>query len=132
MLQIVTGKFFTTNKLNVTHHRAVLYTNYGPSIRLLETSGGASLGSAIFETSAGSMISMSTGRSSDQIFPWLYEVDEKLEADRPDGTKDFLLGVGAEYLVQDFAPVAAFPFNITSTPTLALPRLLVLGQHGAL
>jgi hypothetical protein len=132
MLQIITGKFFTSDKLNVTHHRAVLYTNYGPSLRLVQSSGGASLGPAIFETAVGSMSSMNTGTSSDQIFPWLYEVDEKLEADRPDGTKDFLLGVGAEYLVQDFAAVAAFALNITCTPDLDLTRRLVLGQHGAL
>ncbi len=132
MLQIITGKFFTTDKLNVTHHRAVLYTNYGPSLKLIQTSGGASLGPAIYETSTGSLISMSPATSSDQVFPWLYEVDEKLEKYRPDGTEDFLLGVGPEYLIQDFAAVAAFALNITCTPDLDLIRRLVLSQNGAL
>lgn len=131
MLQIITGKFFKTNKLNVTRHRAVLYTNYAPSLRLVKDPEGSSLNSAIFETSVGSLTSMSVAKSLEQVFPWLYEVDEKLEAERQDGTKEFMLAVGAEDLVQDFAAVAAFTLNITCTPDLDLARRLLFGQHTA-
>lgn len=132
MLQISTGKFFTSDKLYVTRHRAVLYSNYAPSHRMVETPDGASLSPVMLETSAGSLMSMSTSKSSEEVFPWLYEVDEKLEAVRPDGTREFLIAVGAEYFVQDFAAVAAFALNITCTPDLDLARRLIHGQHAAL
>lgn len=132
MLQISTGKFFTTDKLYVTRHRAVLYTNYAGSYRMTETSQGSSLSTAVFETPAGSFTAMSVSNSSGEVFPWLYEVDEKVEAVRPDGTREFMAGVGADYFVQDFAAVAAFALNITCTPDLDLTRRLVHGEHAAL
>lgn len=122
MLQIITGKFFTTHDLNVTRHRAVLYSNYDPSRREVET----------FETAAGSLTPTGTMQPAGEVFPWIYEVDEKLEAVRPDGTRDFLKAVGADYFIQDFAAVASFALNITCTPDLDLARRLVHGQHAAL
>jgi hypothetical protein len=122
MLQIITGKFFTTDDLNVTRHRAVLYSNYDPSRRVVET----------FETCAGSLMPTGTMQPAGEVFPWVYEVDEKLEAVRPDGTRDFLKAVGADYFIQDYAAVAAFALNITCTPDLDLARRLTHGQHAAL
>lgn len=122
MLQIITGKFFITDDLYVTRHRAVLYSNYDPSRRVGE----------MFETSAGSLTPTSTLQPAGEVFPWVYEVDEKLEAVRPDGTRDFLKAVGADYFIQDFAAVAAFALNITCTPDLDLARRLLHGQYAAL
>ncbi|MBD2099433.1 hypothetical protein [Leptolyngbya sp. FACHB-261] len=89
MLQIITGKFFTSNNLHVTRHRAVLYRNYAPSQHMVETSDGGTLLPTSFETSAGSLMSTTILQPSGEVFPWLYEVEEKLEAIRPDGTKSF-------------------------------------------
>jgi hypothetical protein len=122
MLQIITGKFFTINDLYVTHHRAVLYSNYDSSRQVVE----------MFETSAGSLMPTGTMQPAGEVFPWVYEVDEKLEAVRPDGTRDFLKAVGADYFIQDFAAVAAFALNIICTPDLDLARRLIHGQHAAL
>jgi hypothetical protein len=133
MLQIITGKFFTTDDLYVTPHRALLYSNYEPSRRMVETPTGQSFTPVTLETPAGSMKSTTLWRPPGEIFPWVYEVDEKLEAVRPDGTRDFLIGVGgAEVFVQDFAAVASFALNITCTPDLDLARRLIHGQHAAL
>ncbi len=132
MLQINTGKFFTTDKFHLTRHRAVLYSNYAPSYRSVDTPDGTSLSPVIFETAAGSLMSMSSSKSSGEVFPWLYEVEEKEEAVRPDGTREFMLSVGADFFIHDFAAVAAFALNITCTPDLDLTRRLVHAQHGAL
>jgi hypothetical protein len=133
MLQIITGKFFTTDDLYVTPHRALLYSNYEPSRRMVETPAGQSFTPVTLETPAGSMKSTTLWRPPGEIFPWVYEVDEKLEAVRPDGTRDFLIGVGgAEVFAQDFAAVASFALNITCTPDLDLARRLIHGQHAAL
>lgn len=132
MLQINTGKFFTTDKFHLTRHRTVLYSNYAPSYHSVDTPDGASLSPVIFETAAGSLISMSSSKPSGEVFPWLYEVEEKEEAVRPDGTREFMLSVGAEFFVHDFAAVTAFALNITCTPELDLTRRLIHSQHGAL
>jgi hypothetical protein len=131
MLQIITGKFFTTDDLYVTRHRAVLYSNYAPTHSMIETSGRKSLSPATFETAAGSLMSTSILRPSGEVFPWLYEVQEKLEAVRPDGTEEFMIAVGADFFIQDFAAVAAFALNITCTPDLDLTRRLTHGEHTA-
>lgn len=133
MLQIITGKFFTTDDLYVTPHRALLYSNYAPSRRMVKTPEGESFTPVSLETPAGALRSTTLSRPPGEVFPWLYEVEEKLEAVRPDGTRDFLLGVGgAEFFVEDFAAVAAFALNITCTPDLDLARRLMHGQHAAL
>jgi hypothetical protein len=133
MLQIITGKFFTTDDLYVTPHRALLYSNYEPSRRMVKSPAGESLTPVSLETPVGSLRSTTLSRPPGEVFPWLYEVDEKLEAVRPDGTREFMIGVGgAEFFVQDFAAVAAFALNITCTPDLDLARRLIHGQHAAL
>lgn len=131
MLQINTGKFFTTDKFHLTRHRAVLYSNYAHSYRSVDTPDGASLFPVTFETAAGSLMSMSSSKTSGDVFPWLYEVEEKEEAVRPDGTREFMLSVGADFFVHDFAAVAAFALNITCTADFDLARRLVHAQHGA-
>src|SRR5947209_1600697 len=134
MLQIITGKFFRTGELYVTRHRAVLYSNYAPLQRMVETSDGSSGASfypTTLETSAGSLTPTSTLQPSGEVFPWLYEVDEKLEAVRPDGTREFLIAAGADYIIQDFSAVVAFALNITCTPDLDLARRLMHGQHAS-
>lgn len=132
MLQIITGKFFTTDKLYVTHHRAVLYTNYVPSPQMVETANGATLLPPTFKTPSGSLLSSTLLQPFGGVFPWFYEVEEKLEAVRPDGTPEFLIGVGVDYFVHDFAAVAAFALNITCTPDLDLIRRLIHNEHGSL
>jgi hypothetical protein len=132
MLQINTGKFFTTDKFHKTRHRAVLYSNYAPSYRSVDTPDGTSLSPVIYETPAGSFMSMSSSKASGEVFPWLYEVEEREEAVRPDGTREFMLSVGAEFFIHDFAAVVAFALNITCTPDLDLTRRLVHDQHGSL
>lgn len=132
MLQIITGKFFTTDKLNVTHHRAVLYSNYGSAHQLVKTSDGATLSPVTYVTAVGSLTSTTIIQPPGEVFQWLYEVDEKLEAVRPDGTEDLLFGVGVDYFLRDFAAVVAFALNITCTPDFDLTNRLIHGQHTAL
>lgn len=132
MLQIITGKFFTTDDLYVTPHRAVLYSNYAPLQRMLKTPAGQSLTPVTLETPAGSLRSTTVSHPPGEVYPWIYEVEEKLEAVRPDGTRDFLIAVGADFFVHDFAAVAAFALNITCTPDLDLARRLIHSQHSAL
>lgn len=126
MLQIITGKFYTTDELHGMHHRGVLYTNYAPIMETMK----APIGSfQSFETPVGSMLP--TAAIGD-IFPWVYEVEEKLEAVRPDGTREFMLSVGGDFLIQDFAAVAAFALNITCTPDFDLARRVIHGGHASL
>jgi hypothetical protein len=132
MLQIITGKFFTTDDLYVTPHRAVLYSNYAPSQRMVKTPTGESLTPVTLETPAGLLRSTTVSHPPGEVYPWIYEVEEKLEAVRPDGTREFLIAVGADFFVQDFAAVAAFALNITCTPDLDLARRLIHGQHTAI
>src|SRR5688500_10105370 len=98
MLQIITGKFFTTDQLYVTHHRGVLYTNYHP------------LWQRKTETAIG--VLLPTIRQGN-ISTWVYEVDERLEAVRPDGQKEFMISTGGDEIIQDFSAVVAFALNIT-------------------
>lgn len=132
MLQIITGKFFTTDNLYVTPHRAVLYSNYAPLQRMVETSAGQSLSPVTLDTLAGSLRSTTVSHSHGEVFPWLYEVEERLEAVRPDGTKEFLIAVGADFFIHDFAAVAAFALNVICTPDLDLARRLIHGQHATI
>jgi hypothetical protein len=54
MLQIITGKFFTTDQLYVTRQRAILYSNYAPPPyqQKAEPFGTAMFFPAVFETCA--------------------------------------------------------------------------------
>ena len=136
MLQIITGKFFITDELHVTRHHAVFHTNYAPAHRSAQENetpdGGLRLFPGRYETPAGTLVSSSVSKPPGGVFPWIYEVDEKLEAVRPDGSKEFLIGVGADYFIQDFAAVASFALNITCTSDFDLTRRLIHAPQSAL
>lgn len=122
MLQIITGKFFTTDDLIVTHHRGVLYSNYQPEYF------------KIINTPVGFLSSAETWGDNprNSVCSLIYEYDERLEAVRPDGTKEFLVSVGGDYIIQDFAAVTAFALNITCSPDLSLVRRLTQSKHASL
>jgi hypothetical protein len=107
MLQISTGKFFKSDDLTVTRHRAVLYSNY----KLFRDA----------ETEAGALRRLGGGGD---VVPLLYDYEERLEAVRPDGRREFIASIGADQMLQDFAAVASFTLNITCTPDADLARRL--------
>lgn len=107
MLQISTGKFFDTDNLYVTIHRGVVYTNY----RLDHP----------IETIAGTLRPLAVGGS---ISGMLYEGQERVEKVRPDGTPEFMISVGGDHLLQDFAAVSSFALRIIATPDPDLARRL--------
>jgi len=63
---------------------------------------------------------------------FIYEVDERLEAVRPDGQREFLMAAGIEYLIEDFAAVVSFALNITCTPNIDLARRLTQSTRPSL
>jgi len=107
VLQISTGKFFTTDNLYVTHHRGVLYSNYQLAHEV--------------ETAVGSLRPLEGGGDLQGL---LFEGDERLEAVAPDGRREFLVSVGGDHLLQDFAAVASFGLAVTCTPDADLARRL--------
>jgi hypothetical protein len=102
MLQVISGKFFTTDDLYVTRHHGVLYTNF----RVLKS----------IETEVGTL---HPGTVHGGVFGAVYEVYEKLEKDGSG-----LVSVGASHLVDDFAAVVSFALNATFTPDLDTARRL--------
>jgi hypothetical protein len=112
VLQISTGKFFATNDVYVTRHRGVLYTNY----RLQDD----------VETVAGALRPLKGGGDVRGV---LYEGDERLEAMAPDGRREFLVSVGGDHLLQDFAAVASFGLDVTCTPDADLVRRLTRAER---
>ena len=117
MLQIITGKFFVTDELYVTRQRGVLYTNYRCHMRDIITTAVGTLSPVTVRGDVGSFI---------------YEVDERLEAVRPDGQREFLMAAGIEYLIEDFAAVVSFALNITCTPNIDLARRLTQSTRPSL
>jgi hypothetical protein len=107
MLQISTGKFFRPVELYTTRHRGVLFSNY----RVRQT----------VVTVAGTLYPL---EASGDLTGLLYEADERLEAIAPDGRREFLVSVGGDYMLQDFAAVASFSLGITCTPDIDLARRL--------
>ncbi len=117
MLQIITKKFFVTDNLYTTKHRGVLYSNYQAT--MLPT----------ISTVVGDLTPTST---RDNVAIFIYEVEESLEAVRPDGSKEFLLAVGLGSFLEDFAAVTSFALNITCTPNIDLVRRLTQSNRPAL
>ena len=115
MLQILTGKFFTSDELYVTRQRGVLYSNY----QLREP----------IETVVGALLPAEPGRGVANL---IYEVDQRLEARDAKGERSILKAVNADYLIEDFAAVASFALNVTCTPDLDLARRLTEAAHPAL
>ena len=116
MLQIITGKFFEDPEdVYVTSHRGVLYTNY----RLQRP----------VDTASGKLLPV---EHSSGVGSVVYEVEERLPRKRPDGTREFLKGVGGQYFFKDFAAVTSFALNVTCTPERDLARRLTHSTHAPL
>lgn len=120
MLQVITGKFFTSEELNVTRQRGVLYTNY--QLNIFQK----------IETVSGTLLPTETWSN---VATLIYEVDQKLEANRKDGQPDFFVATNLDPLIQDFAAITSFVLGITCIPDLELTRRLTqsnrpqLGVH---
>lgn len=114
MLQIITGKFFTTDELNITRQRGVLYTNYNLNIfQKIETISGTLLPVDIWS----------------DVSSLIYEVDQRLEAIDKDGKRSFMVATHFDPLIQDFAAIASFVLDITCTPDLELTRRLTQSKR---
>src|SRR5579862_6384386 len=113
MLQILTGKFFATQGIHITHQRAALYANYCTFQPI--------------ETVSGTLLRMD-GQSDVGVL--VYEVDQKIEKS---STGSFgLVAVNVDPLAQDFAAVTSFALRITCSPDIDLVRRLTQAQHGPL
>lgn len=109
MLQIITGKFFTSDELNVTRQRGVLYTNY--ELNIFQK----------IETLSGTLLPV---ESWSDVPTLIYEVDQKLEAINKNGERSFMIATHFDPLIQDFAAIASFILEITCTPDIELTRRL--------
>ncbi len=107
MLQIITGRFFTTDEIHRTRQRTVLYTNYRAH--------------APIETIVGTYV---PAGSSYDLYNAVYDVEQCLEAVRPDGAPEILLAVSPEHLAEDFAALVSFCLNVTCSLDPALVRRL--------
>jgi len=107
MLQVVSGKFFSTNKIHETLHRGTYYTNY------------RSFQDVPIVTAVGRILP-STGVSG--LGTLTYELTEKIEyIDRAAGT---MVSTGGVELVSDLAAVFSFILNVTCTTDPDLTRRL--------
>jgi hypothetical protein len=114
MLQVITGKFFTSDELNVTRQRGVLYTNY--RLNIFQR----------IETVSGTLLPTETWSD---VATLIYEVDQKLEANRKDGQPDFFVATNIDPLIEDFAAITSFVLGITCTPDLELTRRLTQSER---
>jgi hypothetical protein len=111
MLQVVSGKFFSTDKLYETVHRGTFYTNY------------RSLQDAPITTTVGRILP-STGVPG--LGTLTYEITEKIEyVERSTGT---MVSTGGAELVNDVASVFSFIFRVTCTTDPDLMRRLTAGN----
>jgi hypothetical protein len=107
MLQIVSGKFFRTDSYFETLHRGVFYTNY----RIFQ---GAAIQTPIGRLLPSTeMIGLRT---------LTYEITEKIE--RSDPLPGTMVSTGGRELVEDFAAVLSFIFNVICTTDSDLVRRL--------
>lgn len=107
MLQIVTGKFFTTEHRFETLHRGTFYTNY------------RTLGEdAVVTTSLGRLL---PAAGFGGLGAFNYELVEKIEGVKAAGA---LISTGGVELAADFAAVVAFVLNIICSPDPDLVRRL--------
>lgn len=113
MLQIIIGKFFTSEDVHETPHTGVLFSNadfHGP-----------------IETCIGTLepsVDVSGPRSL------AYRVTERLENYTPDGQRAILASTGGREIVSDFASVAAFSLGVLVTPDPETARRLIGGTSG--
>lgn len=108
MLQIITGKFFQSENILTTLHRGTYYTNY----QAVEQDA--------FETIIGRILP-STLRSG--LGTLTYELTEKLEGVRGVGV---MTSTGGIEIVEDFAAVFSFVFDVICTTDPDLVRKLIL------
>lgn len=115
MIQVLTGKFFTTDDLRVTPQRGVLHTNYvlhGP-----------------IKTSVGTL------KPVDDVFGQrphhlVYEFEQRVEAVRRDGTREFMIGVGVDQILVDMAVILSFELEVTCSPNPDLVARLARTTSG--
>ena len=111
MLQVVSGKFFSTDKIYETLHRGTFYTNY------------RSFQDAPITAAVGRILP-STGVPG--IGTLTYELTEKIEyVERVSGT---MVSTGGAELVNDVAAVFSFILNVTCTTDPDLMRRLTTGN----
>lgn len=107
MLQIITGRFFTADEIHRTRQRTVLYTNYQAH--------------APIKTIVGNYL---PAGSAYDVYHAVYDVEQCLEAVRPDGSPSVLVAVAPEHLAEDFAALVSFCLNVTCSLDGALVRRL--------
>lgn len=114
MLQIATGKLFTSLESRENQLRGMFYTNavigYEKSV----------------ETVIGRLLPSSSTAQKPQIV--LYELTERMEGNEI--THGTLASSGIEPYLQDFAVVVAFALNCVCTPDIDLCRRLINGHRG--
>ena len=107
MLQVSTGKFFTTSNLHETPQQAILYTNYEVFVPCI--------------TVAGTLQPLGF---QGEVRSTLYTIIEKLERQDAQGGAIALVAVGIEPYLQDFAVLTSFALNALFSPEAELVRRL--------
>lgn len=117
MLQIAAGRFFRPGvPINEHTHRRTVYSNawfLEPGPQQLPV--GGILGSTDLGAVSTAML----------------EAVDRLEAERPDGTDDFMIATGGDNLIDDIAYVLTFVLNRTFSRNHDLVLRLVAGKGGA-
>ena len=117
MLQVSSGKFFTTTDHHITLHRAALYTNY----RVFKTD--------CINTVVGSLLP--SGFLGD-LSVLTCEVTERLEKLGKQPQPGELISVGGDTLINDFSALVSFVLNVICTPDQDLTRRLIATKRTAL
>ena len=101
MIQILTGKFFTSASLHVTPQRGILHTNYD----LHEAIG----------TAVGTLEPVDDvhGQRPHHL---VFEFEQRMEATRPDGSPEPIMGVGVDQILVDMAAIVSFELEVTCSP----------------
>ena len=118
MLQIISGKFFTSDKINQTVHRGTFYTNYVVPNR--DRRGAAielPIGKLMPSTAWGGLSTLT------------YEIFERLEAFEPDGQASSYIASDGVDLSKDLAAFISFTIGVTCTVDLELTCRLVADRN---
>jgi hypothetical protein len=111
MLQIVSGKFFKTEKCYETWHRGTYYTNYRT---LQDVAITTSVGRLLPSTDPGSLGTLT------------YELLEQIEWTPP--APGVMISTGGRELVDNFAAVLSFILHVICTTEPDLLRRLTVGN----
>jgi len=98
MLQISTGKFFTSSEVTETFHRGILFTNY------------RSMHVKRWDVKVATLLASTNHHG---LSTFTYEMLERWERRRDDGSFDFIASVGAATMPADLAAILSFALNIT-------------------